>query len=296
MDNEEGIKYSVIIICGIITLFTILLIIIYSIDKNFKSIPCYFNIFFCIIITLDDLLRLIPQSEGVEFGEKITEPNLLCKMQAMALSILDKYILNLVTVYSIINFLSIIFTNFYEKYTKAIFIILIFIGLAISLIFSIIYYLNGIRFRSIICYIDSHQSFKIISDTILTSLLFLINLFCLLCVIINVIILIKKYKLKDNKIRLRTCKKHLIRLSIYLIINFITFILILLLINKLIPSGTDKDLLYVLLCLLIELCFTMNGQLFKAFMRLITCNKIDKFKEINDDNTTQLNETEDDEF
>lgn len=284
---DNGLEIAVAIVSVIITAFTILLIIIYSINKSFKSIPCYFNIFFCVIITLDDILRLIPISEGEGSGD-INEANLLCRMQAITLSTLDKYLLSLITVYSAINFFSVFFVEFYQKYIKLIFISLIIIGFIISLILSIIFYNCGFRYRSIICYIDTEHKTKIILDTIYTSFLFLINIICLIGVIIHMIKLIGEYKFKSNKILERKCKNHLRRFIIDLIINLIYFITILLLIIRVLPSGTYKDLVCVLACLMVELFFTINTQLINAFIRLITCNKVDKYKENENENNEEL--------
>ena len=53
------------IICFLITLFTIFLMIIYCKSDILKSYPCYFNIYFCIIITLDNSIRLIPAKKKI---------------------------------------------------------------------------------------------------------------------------------------------------------------------------------------------------------------------------------------
>ena len=67
---DGGMKIACIIISSLITIFTIGIIIIYSLNKSFKSLPCYFNILFCVVNSLDNILRLIPPSLGVDLSKK----------------------------------------------------------------------------------------------------------------------------------------------------------------------------------------------------------------------------------
>lgn len=270
-EENETMSKLVMIISIIITIFTVLLIIIYSLNKSFKSIPFYFNIFFCIIISLDDILRFVPS--GVDGSQKNDGETTWCKIQAISLSILDKYILLLITIYSLINYISQFNVEFYQNHMKAIFISLIIAGILISIIISIIFFLEGISYKSLICYVDTYNNVKKIVDSIYTVILFLINAFCLIRVITHMIKLIKEYRDNGNSQKENSCKSHLTRLIIDLIINLIIFGYILLLINKWIPSGGYKDFVYVLLCLVAELFYTINKQLIKAFINIITCKK-----------------------
>jgi len=90
-----------------------------------------------------------------------------------------------------------------------------------------------------------------------------------------------KYQNSDKLIQKEKSKSFLRRFIIHLIINIIAFTYIFLLINKTFPKGSYKDLIYILICLIVELFFTVQRPLYKAFMRILTCNKIEKFKEIN---------------
>ena len=270
-DEEDIMSNLVIIISIIITVFTVLLIIIYSLNKSFKSIPFYFNIFFCVMISLDDILRFV--HSGANDSQNIGKVTTWCKIQAITLSILDKYILLLITIYSLINYLSQFNVEFYQNHMKGIFIFLTITGILLSIIISIIFYIQGINYKSLICYVDTYNDFKKIVDSIYTILLFLVNSFCLICVIIHMIKLIKEYRDNGYSEKEKSCKNHLIRLIIDLIINLIIFGYILLLINKWIPSGAYKDFVYILLCLVAELFYTINKQLLKAFINIITCKK-----------------------
>ena len=62
------------------------------------------------------------------------------------------------------------------------------------------------------------------------------------------------------------------------------FIYILLVINKVFPHGSYKDFIYLFICISAELFFTFHGSVYKALMRTITCNKCDKYKDVNKSN------------
>ena len=65
-------------------------------------------------------------------------------------------------------------------------------------------------------------------------------------------------------------------------------------INKAFPRGSYKDFIYISICLLVELFFTINESLFKAFIRLVTCGKyyrLDEGKE-NEGEKEKVNDME----
>ena len=65
---------------------------------------------------------------------------------------------------------------------------------------------------------------------------------------------------------------HWLRFIIDLIINIIVFVYVFLIITKSLPTTWAKDLIYIILCLVVELFFTLNG----ALIRYITCQKDDE--------------------
>ena len=80
-----------IIISVIIAIFAIFLIIIYSIKRQFRAFPCYFNILFTLILAFDNIIRLIPEGKGT--GEDKEKPKaILCHIQAFSLTLFDKLI------------------------------------------------------------------------------------------------------------------------------------------------------------------------------------------------------------
>jgi hypothetical protein len=284
-----SVSISIIIISIIISLFTILIIYIYFKGESFKSYPCYFNIFFCIAITLDNLLRLIQNTDLTAW----------CWIQALSLSLLDKIILNSITIYSIIHFLGIHYQRFYEKNLKGIYITLIIINISISLLLTLIFaFKDNLSKGSEVCYVNTNNDLKIILDTIYTILLLLIDILCISSIIYGVCRLSRNYKESQDALKMSASRKYVCRFIIDLLINIITFGYILLLINKkleFIPKEHKyiKDIIYIVLCLIIELFFTINSELFKELMRLITCNRVQRFRREERTEEETLSEAED---
>jgi hypothetical protein len=278
------------IVSGFMVVFSILLIITYSKDKYFHKIvddaimrnvklyPCYFNIFYCTIISLSNAIRLIPYQYTTEEYQQ-GNPTLICKIQSFLTSLFDQLLISLMTIYSIVNYLSVFKINFYKNHLKAIYLSLIFIGFSISLTLTICYILKGVSAKDILCYIHTRDDFKIISNIIYTSLLFIINLFCLVSLIYKLNNIKKEFQINGNLRKVKKSMSFLKRFILALIINIIAFTYIILLINKVFPRGSYKDIIYMFVCLIVEIFFTINKSLYRAFMRLITCNKVEKYKD-----------------
>ena len=118
ISNYVKILYHILSI--IIIIFTILLIIVFLNDKKIifdknskinyiKIYACYFNVFFCLIIIIDNLIRLIPDKLGVIPSKDNDDPNIICYIQAFSDSLFDKFLLSLMTIYSIVNYLSVFY-------------------------------------------------------------------------------------------------------------------------------------------------------------------------------------------
>ena len=292
-ESSAGISISLILLSIVISLFTILIIFIYCRGESFKSYPCYFNIFFCLAITLDNLLRLIQKKEN--------EATFWCWMQALSLSFFDKIILNSITNYSIIHYLGFYKQEFYKNNLKKIFITLVIANISISIILTFIFSLEGIDSEGEVCYVDTTKTLKIVIDSIYTCILLFFDIICIILLIFGLFKLSKKYSESKDSRKLKT-NLYICRFVCDLFLNIITFSYILLLINKKFTFGKEykflKDLIYIVICLMMELFFTINNELYKEFMRLLTCNKVEKYKrnKSNDNNLlkeAEENETED---
>ena len=275
MDDKENQNLFLYILCPLISLFTIFIIVIYLKSDTLKSYPAYFNIYFCCIITLDNILRIFNAGKS----ENSDHPTTWCKAQAFVLSFFDKQFLISITGYSIISYIIMINPKLYEEHMRNIYIILVIIGFIISLVLTIIFYTRGISNSNIkyeICYVKTSDNFKKVLDTIYTLLLLFIDIFCIIRVIFKISKLMKEFDSQDNLNRKQNLKQHLYRFIFDLFLNVITFGYILILINKLFDTSM-KDYIYIILCLVNELFFTINSELYREIMRTLTCNKVEKY-------------------
>ena len=256
------------VICGLIVLFNIFLIFIY-IKSKFNSYPYYFNIFFCVTISLNNIIRLITGERKAD-----EEASSACKAQAIFLTFSDKLILACVCSYSFINYLGMTRTEFYKNKEKVIFIVLAVISILISIISTIIFISQGYSTHSHFCYADTSNSVKKISDSIITGILFGVSLLCLIILMVNIIKL-KNTLESESSGRSSNIGYHLCRFSFDIIINIALFIYIFLIINKTLSWGSiAKDIIYIILCLIIEVFFTVNKEFIKETKRILTCQKI----------------------
>ena len=256
------------VICGLIVLFNIFLIFIY-IKSKFNSYPYYFNIFFCVTISLNNIIRLITGERKAD-----EEASAACKAQAIFLTFSDKLILACVCSYSFINYLGMTRTEFYKNKEKVIFIVLAVISILVSIISTIIFISQGYSTHSHFCYADTSNSVKKISDSIITGILFGVSLLCLIILMVNIIKL-KNTLESESSGRSSNIGYHLCRFSFDIIINIALFIYIFLIINKTLSWGSiAKDIIYIILCLIIEVFFTVNKEFIKETKRILTCQKI----------------------
>ena len=269
------------ILSALIALFTIFLLIVYIKSHLFKSYPCYFNIYFCFIITLDNIIRLIP----ADINQDPDRPSAMCKAQAFILSTFDKLFVTSITSFSIINYIIMINMELYVKFTSMIYIISVIISICLSIILSTLFFIQGISHSSLedsVCYVKTSGNVKIITDTIFTGILLLIDLFCITRILITIFKYIKKYESEGNQINKEKMKSHFWRFLLDLFLNILTFGFLILLINKKLSFSNEKkfikDSIYIILCFFCELFFTMNGQSYKAIMNIITCNRVEKYK------------------
>jgi hypothetical protein len=124
-----------------------------------------------------------------------------------------------------------------------------------------------------VCSIHTRTQLKIVSDSIYTSILFLLNLIWLVSLILYLNKLRKIYKFHKKEAQVKKSSQFLKRYLLDLLINIVAFTYILLSINKVFARGSYKDIIYIIICLVVELFFTLNKKLYKAFIRIMTCNK-----------------------
>ena len=266
----------------IIGSFTIFLAFIYINSNSLKSIPCYFNLGFCFIIIINNFIRLYhPKETDME------QLSILCKIQGFALSFLDKLFLTSITIYSVIICLNMINPDYFKVNMKFIYYISTIINVIISLGLTIIYFLLGMS-DSILrgghfCYIDTYNDIKKISDATYTGILLFIDLICVFKTLCLICSSMKNCDVR-NKTKRRGLCQHFVRFIFALLLNILTFgflfAIVLKLFNEYVPSLRDhKDIIFVIICFVDELFFTINSQFLRETMRILTCNKVERFRQ-----------------
>ena len=258
---------ALIIINIIITISGIFITIIYLKSKIFHSYPYYFNILFILTILLNNLIRLIPKREE----ENEFEISLQCYIQGISLTVLDKFMLCQITSYSIIYFLGSFKNNFFEKKKILIIFALSEIGFIISLILATVFSIPGMSVNSQFCYVRTRDETKFIIDSIITSILGLISLYCTIRLLISLIKIKRNSEISDIKVE--SLKTHTCRFSFNLIYNIVIFLYVILIINKQLNNIENfaKDMFYILLSFIGEIFFTVNMEVIKETKRIIKC-------------------------
>ena len=288
MEKDDWEKYFISFIPSlIIVIFTKFLIIIYSKTKELHSYPCYFNIILSSVISIDNVLRLIPVYEDKNSKEEGKKPNdkFICKFQGFSLALFDKLMLTTMTIYSIISFLGLVKYQFYKSHERCLFITLIVIGFLISLFLAILFILNGVTNYDDVCYVkadkedDNDEDLKVnkqLIDILVTSILLLINIYCIGHILFFLYGEIKENKNDDNK--KKNYYYHFWKYLIDLILTFLTFLMVILIIaDKFIDSSPlIESFIYVMFSLLIVLFFTINSRILKEIKRLLCCKSEEK--------------------
>ena len=264
-------ELALIIISAIITIIAIFISIVYCCNKKFRSFPFYFNIMFTFSIAANNIIRLLPVENIANQQSQDKANNILCQIQAISLTFLDKYMLTLMTVYSLVAYIGSYRFELFKIHQKSIFIILTIISIIITGVCTIVFYIQGLSTHSEFCYVGTSNQIKIWVDSIVTSILLLINIFCIIRILMKVSQLRRETSQSLTHGKENGFDNHWLRFIIDLIINIIVFVYVLLLITKKLPKNWGKDLIYIILCLVVELFFTLNGEL----IRYITCQKDD---------------------
>ena len=274
----------------LVLIFAIFISIIYFKSKIFHSYPYYFNIFFIITILLNNAIRLMPVGEKVNEYER----DLACYIQGISLTVLDKLILCEITTYSIIYYLGVFFHDFYEENQMLIFLFLSEAGFIISLILAIVFSIPGMSVKSQYCYVRTNDETKKIVDTTVTTVLWAICLYCTIRLLINLI------KIKRNssllKTKAETISSHMYRFILNIIFVIVMFLHVILLINKKYDNvfygkiNYVKDLIFLILCFLGEIFFTVNIKVLNETKRIITCKPPSLEISNDDENSLALTE------
>ena len=278
MENIEGDKYDNIVypICFgfniLIVLVTTCLIIIYVKVKDLHSYPCYFNILLSVVISINNIARLINPGGNSD--------NIGCKIQGFILALFDKLMLTTMTIYSIVTYLGIVNLEFYKENEKRIFIISTILSILISLIIAILFILNGVVVYDDVCYVRSSidetvRNLKVnkeIIDVIVNSILLVVNFYCILRLLIYIIKIILESKKNNEKRVLKDYFFFFLKYLIIFILNNMTFIMVILIIFDKFESEFTS-LFYIILSFFIILFYTVNMRVLHEGKNIICCKK-----------------------
>jgi hypothetical protein len=248
--------YVFCIVLGVILLF---LILIYSANKKDHSSYYYgFNCWFTSIMLIDNVLRCFPEARGDGINSKDVneEVSFICHAQAFLLTLFDKFTILSIAIFAIFSYEDKFHEERFKEKRKALLIILIIIIIIISLICTIIFFTQGISDRSQFCYVETKSDLKKWVDSIVTGFFGFIDFFFTILIFI----------------RNKCCKCD--KTPISLVINLITFIYVLFLINRILPfDGYAKDFAYIFLCLISNLFMVINKEVYKYIKKVFHCDK-----------------------
>jgi hypothetical protein len=271
----------VYIFCFVIFLFASGLTVIYYTDIKFRKILYYFNTYFALIIAVNNLIRLIPLTKDNDQIETSTA----CKIQAFFLAFFDKLMLTSMTSFSFIWCYVILYKEEIKNKNKErkLYIFSNSFGGIISFVCSLIFSIQGnTSDRSEFCYVDTRNEVKQWLDSIVTLILFIINLVCFIIILTK----IKEMKRENKEMVIKEVYSYDLKIFILgLILNIIIFIYVFLLIIKKLPfDNFAKDIIYVLLSFFIDLYIIVNEELIDYLRKFFGCEKKDEANSDSDKN------------
>ena len=291
MYKSDILEYVIcIILCSIIAFITICLIFIYIKTKEMHSYAGYLNIIFCFVVLINNILRLIPSFDDDGSSNKNEDKHnggITCKIQGFILALFDKLILVIMTIYSIITTFGMIRYESYHKKEKCLFITLILSGFGLSLLLAILFAINGINSFDDFCYVKQGDKVdKKLIDTIATSILFVINIYCnvRLLFFIRRLINEKKMSLTSDKKSIRNYSFYLKKYFLIFILNDLAFIIVILIIqDKFFEKDEHKSLSYIIINLLLIIFYAMNSRVLKEWKKLVCCEKEEQNSPLKED-------------
>ena len=290
-----------IVFCSIIVLINIFVTFIFIKYKIKNRSFINYNIFFCLIISLDNIIRLIHLNTGEEKFSRI------CKAQAFILTFFDKLIITLLCSFSIIKFMATFIgidsysTNKIYNSIRLIYILSSIFSIIISIIPTIIFSNQGYSTETDFCYVNTTNIIKKGIDSVIISVLFVFSL----CCSIRFLFFEYHYKntigyVRDDNIvqRISDINHTLCRYFFDICINILIFIYLLLNINNKIPlENSSKELIHSLFCLIIEINNSVDKNFINICEKILTCQPInDNEERIEENEEVEIYEEENDDI
>ena len=246
------------------------LFFLYVKSKEFHTYSCYNLIIMSLILTIDNIIRLIPTK---------SMPTFFHYLQAFLLVFFDKMILSILSMQIIVIYIGIIMTNIYFQREKKIFIIgtIICVGVSAALTTLFIAIPQDIskdEESELYYYCDYSWSGKPILDSIFNGILLCINFFC--TVVVLAYYSKKKKAAEEGIIEDLGYKRQYIRFIILFFINILIIVESYLIIFDVISNYID--LIYLSSCLLIDLCYSFNHTVYKVTLKIFCKKKFEDEK------------------
>jgi hypothetical protein len=274
--NEENSNDNValIILNIVIIIITLYLIFLYIKSKNFKVYPCYNLLILSFVVFFDNIFRIIHISDIKE-----KDPGFLEYLQAILLTLLDKFLLTTATSQIFIIYMGICKTELYFSKEKLIFISATIIGIIISLILTGVYIIKNkvVQYGKYYYCGDDEKGgpyVKKICDSIFNGIFLLLNaIFSTL-----LIIFISKRTIQASRGSIEDLGygHHFVKIIIMFLVNSILFIESYLIIFDEFKTS-HVDLIYLISCLVMLLYYTINNLIIKETLKIF-CNSYYKKK------------------
>lgn len=277
-------QIPLIILNVIIIIISIYLVFLFFKSKTFHKYPCYNMIIFSFIILFDCIFRIIPinyNSDNCIKAEKVI---------AYFIVMFDKLILATLSMQSVIYYLGALKINFYSTYEAIIFFTTFICSLVISGSLAGLYISDGFEAYDLYCYSTSTSRKKTI-DTIFNSVYLIINLYC--SIVTLRYISRKKQEVENGLIDDLNYNHHFNRLLIMLILNVFTFTESYLIIHDVL-TGDYLDLLYLITCLVVDLFYCINEEVYKETLKIFCKKKYNQKYNVLKTKKTNFDDDDDD--
>ena len=278
---KTGTIFNIIVAC-LMALITLYLIILYLKSESFHTYSCYNIIIMSIVILCDCLLQFIPKSFGTDGEYEFWE-----YLKDLITIFFDKLILLISTMQIIVIYIGMIHSEYYTSHEKKVFIGGIIVCIIISGVLAGIY--SSIRWVTLpngtTIYDEDEENDRFeeskkrnlarrILEGIFCIVLFIANVFCLGVVLGHISKKRKEAKegINDNSL---DYEKQLTRFLVILFINVIAILVSGIIMNFKLVKEYD-EIIYLVVCFAIDLCYSINKTLYKETLKLFKIHKYDK--------------------
>ena len=256
----------IIILNIVIFLISFYLLILFIKSKDLHNYPSYNTMIISLIILIDNAFRLFPAKNYSDLIQYI---------QAFTLTFLDKLLLTTMTSQTLILCLGMVKAQFYYKHEKAIFYSTLITAIVICGVLTTFYILIGGKKNhediNHYFYCGSNK-LKDFADPIFDSIFLLINISYFVDLLVY---LFKKKKQESNgEIDDSDYGKNFRKFLIMFFVDSATFAVSYLIIFHIIPMKYI-DIIYLIICLIIDVDYNINEAIKKETRKIFSTNRND---------------------